>query len=84
MCVSCWFDSSHGNKDKQYKYISERGDGVRLSELILLIEQRIEEHGDLTVADEQEGTLFPAEELIVERASIDDFVEEGSTVARIY
>ena len=57
---------------------------MRLSELILLIEQRIEEHGDLTVADEQEGTLFPAEELIVERASIDDFVEEGSTVARIY
>ena len=57
---------------------------MRLGGLISSIEQLIEERGDLTAAVELEGALFPAEELIVERASIDDFVEEGSTVARIY
>ena len=57
---------------------------MKLSELIPLIEQRIEEHGDLTVAVEGEGTLYPAEELVVGQASIDDFVEEGSTVAYIF
>ena len=57
---------------------------MKLSELIPLIEQCIEEHGDLAVAVEMEGALFPAEELVVGRASIDDFVEEGSTVAYIY
>ena len=57
---------------------------MTLSELVSLIEQRIEEHGDLTVAVECEGALFPAEELVVGQASIDDFVEEGSAVAYIY
>ena len=57
---------------------------MKLSELASLIEQCVEEHGDLTVAVECEGALFPAEELVVGRASIDDFVEEGSTVAYIY
>ena len=57
---------------------------MKLSELASLIEQYVEEHGDLAVAVEMEGALFPAEELVVGRASIDDFVEEGSTVAYIY
>ena len=57
---------------------------MKLSELAFLIEQYVEEHGDLVVAVEMEGALFPAEELVVGQASIDDFVEEGSTVAYIY
>ena len=57
---------------------------MKLSELASLIEQCIEEHGDLAVAVEMEGALFPAEELVVGRASIDDFVEEGTAVARIF
>ena len=57
---------------------------MKLSELASLIEQYIEEHGDLAVAVEMEGALFPAEELVVGRASIDDFVEDGTTVAYIY
>ena len=57
---------------------------MKLSELILLIEQCIEEHGDLIVAGEQYETLFPAEQLIVERASIEDGIEEGTAVARIF
>lgn len=57
---------------------------MKLSELIPLIEKCIEEHGDLTVAVEMEGALFPAEELVVGRASIDDFVEDGTTVAYIF
>ncbi len=55
-----------------------------LSELIPLIKQCIEDHGDLIVAGEQYETLFPAEKLIVERASIDDAIEDGTIVARIY
>ena len=57
---------------------------MKLSELASLIEQYVEEHGDLAVAVEMEGALFPAEELVVGRASIDDFVEDGTTVAYIY
>ena len=57
---------------------------MTLSELVSLIEQRIEEHGDLTVVVEYEGALFPAEELVVGQASIDDFVEDGTAVAYIY
>ena len=57
---------------------------MKLNELASLIEQYVEEHGDLVVAVEMEGALFPAEELVVGQASIDDFVEEGSTVAYIY
>ena len=57
---------------------------MKLSELASLIEQYVEEYGDLVVAVEMEGALFPAEELVVGRASIDDFVEEGSTVAYIF
>ena len=57
---------------------------MKLSELASLIEQYVEEHGDLVVAVEMEGALFPAEELVVGQASIDDFVEDGTTVAYIY
>ena len=57
---------------------------MKLSELASLIEQYVEERGDLVVAVEMEGTLFPAEELVVGRASIDDFVEDGTTVAYIF
>ena len=57
---------------------------MKLSELIPLIEQCIEEHGDLAVAVVREGARFPAEELLVERASIYDFAEEGTAVARIF
>ena len=57
---------------------------MKLSELAFLIEQYVEEHGDLVVAVEMEGALFPAEELVVGRASIDDFVEDGTTVAYIF
>ena len=57
---------------------------MKLSELTSLIEQHVEEHGDLTVAVEMEGALFPAEKLVVGRASIDDFVEDGTTVAYIF
>ena len=57
---------------------------MKLSDLASLIEQYVEEHGDLVVAVEMEGALFPAEELVVGRASIDDFVEDGTTVAYIY
>ena len=37
---------------------------MKLSELASLIEQYVEEHGDLVVAVEMEGALFPAEELV--------------------
>ena len=57
---------------------------MKLSELASLIEQYVEEYGDLAVAVEMEGALLPAEELVVGRASIDDFVEDGTTVAYIY
>ena len=57
---------------------------MKLSELASLIEQYVEEHGDLAVAVEMEGALFPAKELVVGRASIDDFVEDGTTVAYIF
>ena len=57
---------------------------MKLSELILLIEQCIEEHGDLAVAVVREGVRLPAEEIIVERATIYDFAEEGTAVARIF
>ena len=57
---------------------------MKLSDLASLIEQYVEEHGDLAVAVEMEGALFPAEELVVGRASIDDFVEDGTTVAYIF
>ena len=57
---------------------------MKLSDLASLIEQYVEEHGDLVVAVEMEGALFPAEELVAWRASIDDFVEDGTTVAYIF
>ena len=57
---------------------------MKLSELASLIEQYVEDHGDLVVAVEMEGALFPAEELVVGRASIDDFVEDGTAVAYIF
>lgn len=57
---------------------------MKLSELIEYMQQCMEEHGDLVVAGEQYETLFPAEQLIVERASIEDGIEEGTLVARIY
>ena len=57
---------------------------MKLSELASLVEQYVEEHGDLVVAVEMEGALFPAEKLVVGRASIDDFVEDGTTVAYIF
>ena len=57
---------------------------MKLSELIPLIEQYVEDHGDLVVAVEMEGALFPAEELLVERTTIYDFAEEGTAVARIF
>ena len=57
---------------------------MKLSELILLIEQCIEEHGDLAVTVVREGVRLPAEELIVERTTIYDFAEEGTAVARIF
>lgn len=54
-----------------------------LSELIEHMQQCMEEHGDLPVVVEQLECLFPAEQLIVERANLDDSIEDGAVVARI-
>lgn len=59
------------------------GKGMKLSELIPLIEQHIEEHGDLPVVYESDGCLLPVDELIIDQARIIDAMEPGTVVVRI-
>lgn len=56
---------------------------MRLSELTLLIEQCIEEHGDLPVAYESDGCLLQADELTISQARIIDAMEPGTAVVHI-
>lgn len=54
---------------------------MKLSELIPLMQQCIEEHGDLPVVYEDYGSLYPATQLAVEQATPYDAIEDGTLVA---
>lgn len=56
---------------------------MKLSELIPLIEQCIEDYGDLPVVYKIDGHLLSAYELAIDQARIIDAMEPGTAVVRI-